>query len=184
MFLSNLFERAAPHRFAFLIAFSSGMVLGLALFSPFFPVEIVQNAPLPDLAHFGYSPEETRAWYEAIGETGRSRYAYVAYPIDVAIIIPAYTLLMSSQLYVWTKNESDSSYWRHVSYLPIIAALSDLVETSIHSFAVGVDYPNNVPSDPVLELASLSTQGKYVCFNVAVLLCFGSLFFPRKSKSS
>jgi hypothetical protein len=177
--LTGIYDRVAPYRPHMLAAFLGPVAL-VNLVSMFAVAKAVTPGfMLPDMMMQGYTPHEILTWYGAIGETGRTCYAYFVYPLDMAVIMPSYALGLACHLHTRLASSSSSTVRSLVPYLPIMAGMLDVVESTIVAFGAA-RFPDGMPPSMgrLLEVASVATRFKHVLFASACLVSAATFFLP------
>ena len=183
MLLEGAFERAGPYRLHLLIgAVSMSVGVTLFAFSSYGPkVEVIDGVLAPDfiMPPARYTAEQLLPWYDAIGDGARKAYI-ICYLIDLPMMW-MYAFLFGSQIYLSRRLPVI------LSYMPILYAILDFVETTTHAVAC-FDYPNHIPAAYIIDMAGWATYVKHFCFNGSMLLslftlCLGKGKVDVKSKT-
>ena len=113
-------------------------------------------------ARFWYSPEQARMFFNAIGPTGRRIYAMTQVTLDLVFPLTYGTLFALLIVHVY-----DQSVARTLVWVPVLAAITDLLENITTAFLA---WQFNDQASPLAWVAAVFTAVKSVLFVVGLVL--------------
>ena len=160
--VASVFHHAVKYRQLLTAAFFAVMTIHGVMRKAKIPAKLNDMGEIPDAAFLGYTEEQLRTWYEALGDQGREGYLEIAV-LDFAGFMPIYVFLLTAQMI-------SSEMVGPLVYTPLVALFFDLCETLIHCYAC-YSYPD-IPASPILRFTSVATILKFVFLYTSIAIPF------------
>jgi hypothetical protein len=150
-----------------------GLVLIVLFNAVFFPLprkkllqEDTLSGHLLDTRMF-YSPNEAYALIESYGEEARMLYWKMALVVDNPYAVVYGLALVLILLFAFSRAFPDSRLLKKLAFLPVLAALFDVMENGSISYLI-ISFPEQHVS--IVKLASFCTSMKWLLIGTSVLL--------------